>query len=285
MRDTYLQQLPSPFESLTASERASDWGIEYTIGVRMARKLDLYPAIKCAFERAAILVPPEKIEREREIAYYILLCYYLGKKYPEVTEQFEKSSLGITPQEFPAYRELLIMVYESYLAQNEPEKAEQILAHIADYDAHAAKILHLSSALKEANFDEIKTYAKDSPYEESSEALIQSYKLDAKSPGKAQLLNAVLPGAGFFYLGQTRSGITSFLINGLFIAATYEFFHRGYVAAGIVTASLETGWYFGGIYGAGQDAKLYNERLWEQKGAPYMGENKLFPILQLRYCF
>ncbi|MGH2611943.1 MAG: tetratricopeptide repeat protein, partial [Rhabdochlamydiaceae bacterium] len=101
----------------------------------------------------------------------------------------------------------------------------------------------------------------------------------------AQLLNSFVPGAGYFYLGQTQSGITALLLNGLFIWASVYFFQHGNIAAGTIFTSVEAGWYFGGIYGAGQEAKLYNERLYERQATPIMNENRYFPILMLKYGF
>ena len=61
--------------------------------------------------------------------------------------------------------------------------------------------------------------------------MLKMYEYEKKSIRKAEVFNAILPGAGYFYAGQIESGITSFLINALFIAATYEFFHKGQTAS------------------------------------------------------
>ena len=79
--------------------------------------------------------------------------------------------------------------------------------------------------------------------------------------------------------------MTAFFLNGLFLAAAYQFFHRGNVAAGIITLSFEAGWYFGGIYGAGQEAKYYNERIYERNASAVLNDSKLFPVLMLDHAF
>ena len=114
---------------------------------------------------------------------------------------------------------------------------------------------------------------------------INSYEKQKKSISRAQFLNAVCPGAGYLYIGQKKSALTALLINGLFIAAAYEFFHRGYTAAGIITSSFELGWYCGGIYGAGEEAKYYNERIYEKKVGTAMNSEGYFPIYMLKYTF
>ena len=102
---------------------------------------------------------------------------------------------------------------------------------------------------------------------------------------KPKTLNAFLPGAGYLYVGQKQSAMTAFLLNGLFIAAAVHFFNHKQYAAGAITLSFETGWYFGGIYGAGESAKLYNERVYERHAYSVLNQEKLFPLLMLRYGF
>ena len=45
------------------------------------------------------------------------------------------------------------------------------------------------------------------------------------------------------------------------------------------------GWYFGGIYGAGEAAKFYNETIYNEKMGPVMQEKGLFPIFMLNFAF
>jgi len=49
--------------------------------------------------------------------------------------------------------------------------------------------------------------------------------------------------------------------------------------------SFEAGWYFGGIYGAGEEAKYYNERVYEKEANALLNEKKLFPVLMLGHSF
>ena len=131
----------------------------------------------------------------------------------------------------------------------------------------------------------MKESADGTRYEEEVDDLLAKYCAKKKSVTSAGTLNAIIPGSGFLYLGQPGSAATSFALNTLFIAAAIHFFNKGNVAAGIITTSFEAGWYFGGIYGAKQNAKLYNERIWEQEACQYMTKEKLFPMLQLTYAF
>ena len=79
--------------------------------------------------------------------------------------------------------------------------------------------------------------------------------------------------------------MTSFMINASFIAASWYFFDHGNYGAGIITSSLEFGWYFGGINGAGLAAKEWNQHIYNIKGKELMIEMRLFPVLMLEASF
>lgn len=284
VQDRYLKQLPSPFPPLSAHEKAQDWGKEYIIGMQFARTLDLYRAVT-AFRRAEILAPEDLSERRLEIQYEILLCYYLGKRYEEVAAAFTNSNLSKVDQKFPAFHDLLVILYDTYQQLKEAERACFILDLIRTNYPQTYESLLLSSALLKADFPRIKEMAicpLPRPYLED---LLDCYESQKKSIATASFLNAVLPGAGYFYVGQRQTGVTALVVNGLFIATSVYFFQHGPIAAGIIFASFEAGWYFGGIYGGAQQAKYYNERLYERMATPMMNQNRLFPIFQLNYAF
>ncbi len=284
-QESYLKHLPPPFSPLSATEKATAWGKEYLIGQQFAENLDLYRAIT-TFKRAEFLLPPEKTARRQEMEYYILLSYYLGQRYEEATRTFDHStSLCRARPTFSAYHDLLIILYESYLKTGQEEKAAHTLDLIKRYYPQTKLSLDLSTALIDGDLPTLRTIAQKDPSASYVTNLLETYHAKKKSVSKAQTLNAVIPGSGYLYVGQIQSTITAFLLNGLFIAATAHFFAKGQMAAGLITLSLETGWYFGGIYGAGQAAKLYNERLYERHAYPLLNAHRLFPVLMLRYGF
>ncbi len=282
VQDSYLKQLPSPFPPLSESERQQDWGREYTIGLGFAHKVDLYQAIT-AFKRAEILAPPSDTSRLLELRYDIVLCYYLGQRYNEVVYEFEQGALRNVSQDFPAFHDLLVILYDSYLKLHADAKAEALLETLRYYYPDTAHRLDKSTALLKANFPKLKNLA-ETPSPELQEFL-STYKAHRKSPGAAQTLNALLPGAGYLYLGQKQTALTAALLNGLFIAATYHFYDHHNIAAGTIFLSFEFGWYFGGIFGAGLEAKSYNERIYEELATPMMNDRGLFPVLNLKYAF
>lgn len=276
VQDKYLLSLPSPFEPLSEEEKAQDWGKEIQIGFSFAHELDLYQAIT-AFKRAEFLLPPDS-SRRLEVQYEILLCYYIGKKSKEVIYTFDHSNLRYVDPQFPAFHDLLLILYDTYNQEKMTSQAQRIYQLIQQYFPDEAENLSLSSALLRADFPVLESTPRFA-------AFLEDYNSRKKSIGTAQGLNALLPGAGYLYLGQNQSAATAFFLNSLFIAASAYFFDQGNIAAGIIFTSFEAGWYFGGIYGAGLEAKSYNERLYENMTTPMMNREKLFPALMLNYAF
>jgi tetratricopeptide (TPR) repeat protein len=279
-----IEHLPSPFPKITPEERSQDWAKELLIGRSLAREMDLYRAITC-FKRAHFLIPKKFEERRREIEYEIFLAYYLGNKYEEAINTFEGSLLNSAPENFPALRDLLIALYDAYAQLGRDEKVCYILNILHSIDAEAANNLSLGQAIQEGNLALISESVETHPASENIYQFLIDYNNQSKSVKKAQILNAVLPGAGYHYVGQKKAALTSFLINALFIAAAYQLFERGYVPAGLIVSSLEFGWYFGGINGAGLAAKEYNERLYENLGREMLLQERLFPILMIQKGF
>lgn len=284
IQDRYLRQLPAPFPPLTEEEKRQDWGREYLIGISFARQLDLYQAVT-AFRRADILAPPHLDKRKLEIQYEILLCYYFGQRYQEVIDAYQQSKLNKVNDSFPAFQDLLVILYDAYQQTSEEDKALQILQIIHHYYPETYEKLLISSALLSADLPRVEYLGTDKPENHYLTQLLNTYETEKKSVAKAQLFNAALPGSGYFYIGQKQTALTAFLVNGLFIAAAVHFFQKGEIAAGIITTSFEAGWYFGGIYGAGQETKFYNQRLYERNVTPMMNQCGLFPALMLNYGF
>lgn len=281
-----VEFLPSAFPALSDDELKQDWGKELRAGNAFAREFDLYRAIT-AYKRALIFLPPGQYDNRRaQIEYDIVACYYFGKKYQEAVQAFEFSQrLKLVTNAFPVFRDIIIILYESYLETGQTLKATKMLDLIDIAQPEAGQELRISLALSEGELDCAALLAENTPHHEAVDTFICDYRQEIKSVKKAQTLNAILPGAGYYYVGQKKAAMTSFFINALFTAAAYQFFDRGYIAAGIITTSLEMGWYFGGINGAGLAAKEYNEGLYNSCGKEFMIRNKLFPILMIQTAF
>lgn len=283
IQDQYFESLHGAFAPLSSSEKESDWGREYIIARAFVDQLDLYRAVS-TFKRADILVPSDS-SRKLEIQYDIVLCFFLGKRYDEAIEEFERTSLAHVDKSFPAYHDLLLILYECYREMEDFEKQQRILEIIQNTFPATGEKLTVSSALRTGDLDTIQQINDDFTHPSYLDGLLDTYYTNKKSVATAQLLNALIPGAGYLYIGQRKSALTAFFLNGLFIAAAVKFFQRNNIPAGIITASFEAGWYFGGIYGAGQEAKYYNERVYEKNASVILNDSKLFPVLMLDYAF
>ncbi len=279
----HFEELDSAFFPLSEEERAEDWGKEYIIAKKFGEYFDLYRSIS-TFKRAEVLIDTEK-ERSLEISYYIVLSYYLGKKYIDAIEAFENSNLAHVDLSFSTFHDLLIILYDCYLQIEDEKKAQKVAEVIENTYPTTHQDLVLSTALLQANLEKLQLFSQDTTANNNPSSILENYDKEKKSVATAQSLNALVPGMGYYYLGQKKSAVTAFLLNGLFTSAAYYFFHKGNIAAGLITTSFEMGWYFGGIYGAGESAKYHNERIYEKYTAPHMKNHKLFPVFQLQYGF
>ncbi len=279
-----IKTLPSAFAQLSFAECQQDWAKELLMGEVFAKESDFYRAITC-YKRALILLPDSEIQRRLQIDYDLILCYYLGGKYQESLNIFEMSDLSQAHPDFPAFNNLLLIIYDSYLCTHQEDKANCVLETIRKFSRETANDLLLYQNLKKGEIDTVRRLIPQHRESQTMQADFAFYDQFAKSPRKAQILNAILPGTGYYYVGQRRSALTSFIINTLFIAAAYQFFQHGYPAAGAITASVEAGWYLGGINGAGIEAQEFNTRLYEGVGRKILNENACFPILMFETSF
>ncbi len=279
-----IESRPSAFASLTPEECRTDWGKELRLAYAFGKEQDYYRAIT-GFKSALVFLPSNKIDRKLQIEYGVMQAYYLGCKYQEAIEIFEGSELMFLANDFPAYRDLLIMLYDSYLKIENLEKASKMLELITIEYPEEAITLNVSTAFLDADLPSLHEAAQCRLDKDDIDFFIDDYLVNTKSEKRAQTYQALLPGAGYLYVGQKDAARTSFLINLLFTWAAYQFFDRGYIAAGVITASLEAGWYFGGINGARLAAKEYNERLYGVNGKEFMRTHGLFPILMLETTF
>ncbi len=279
-----LESRESAFEGLSADERRSDWGKELRAAYAFVYEQDYYRAIT-SFKRALVFLPAEMVDRRQQMEYGIVSAYFLGGKHLSAIEAFEASSLSICNPDFPAQRELLILLYTAYGHEEQCDRQAAVLQQLTVDFPKDAHDLELGSALATADFPKVIGLAEGHLAKRDVHCFLSEYAHAAKSPVKAQIYQAILPGAGYYYVGQKKAAITSLLVNGLFIWATQRFFEKGYPAAGIITASLEAGWYFGGINGARLAADEFNQAVYELNGREFMRRHQFFPVLMFSTNF
>ncbi len=270
---------PSPFPLITTAENIAD---EQRIGETFGQRRDFYRAIT-AFERGEILLRGSSLQTILQFQYEILLSYYLAGKYEEAFCYFEKSALkNAVTNTFPAWKDMLIIVYDSSCRTGREEYAQALLKGIYLQNPSLANKLELYSALRTGDFKSALTMKAAPSY---LKKIYSCYCLDSKSVNQARMMNALLPGAGYMYVKQVNTGITALIMNAVFIGATYQFAKKNLIFPAIICASLEVGWYIGGIWGAGRAAAEYNECLYENVGNKILEQERLYPLLMLDYVF
>lgn len=282
-QERVISNLPGTFPTLSRDELQTGWGQEIAIGISFGKEVDLYRSIT-AFKRAKILIPPHH-PRLQQIDYSLILAYYMGNKYYDAIQIFEEGSCSNIDQSFPGLKTLLTVLYDCYTKTNQIEKASCILDIIHMTDPEDVAKLQTGTAIELGSFEEIYAIKKDPCLQASIDEFLTVYNANKKSPKKAQILNALLPGAGYLYLDQPKTAMTAVVVNAIFIAATYQLFHKGYYAPALFTLSLESGWYLGGINGAALAAKEYNESLYNILGKETMLKERLFPVLRIEHAF
>lgn len=282
---TWSARLPSAFPPLSKKESGQDWAKELLIGNQLARDGDFYRAIT-AYKRALILLPADCEHRRMEIEANMVLSYYSGNKYFEVIAVFEHGSLTQMPPDFPVYDDILVVLIDCYHRTDQSSRAFQLTQLLEQRDFCAATKITLGKMICFDDFPQVEL-AVSSVEDQMPETGIwlDYYRSERKSPQTAQRLNALLPGAGYLYVGQKQTAVTSFLLNTLFTFAAYRCFDTGNIAAGLLLSSLEFGWYVGGINGAGLAALEYNEHIYRDSADRMMKGSCIYPILMVRHAF
>lgn len=280
-----IQRLTKPFPPLSDQERSSDWGKEYIAAVHFAYDFDLYRAIT-DFKRALLFLPSDQNDRLQQIEYDIVLTYYIAEKYCDALEHFESSSLtSAKPSSFPAYETLLIILHDIYKQLGDEKKSDRLLTLAKAQFPELAERIELSHALRSGNLNGAKRITAGREKYSRIDNAIAVHECEKKSENRASLLNAILPGAGYAYVGQRNTAFTAFAVNALFIAATWKFADDGNWAAASITGSLEIGWYVGGINGGAIAANRFNRASYRKRIGDSVCNEQLYPIQIIHYGF
>lgn len=256
-------------KSLSPKEQKTDWGKEYFLARSFAKEGDLYRALG-SYKRSTFLIPPGEKQRAFELEYAALLTHYLAAKYDFCIYPSETFIPHL--ETFPACEDALLILYDSSRRMGKLDQARfvgQLLHH--KNPTSYRKVLQYHALER----GDLSTF----PH------LSKLYRANKLSVRKARYLNALLPGAGYAYIGQKSTALTAFVLNGLFILATKELFDKGQKAAAIFCATVEAGWYFGGIHGAGLAAQQHNQRIYRDFARKEVDQRALHPLLMLKYGF
>ncbi len=278
--DETIGSLSSPFHTEQVTVPTSRVLEELKIGETFARDGDYYRAITAFKSGLALLPDGSELARKQQLQYDTILAYYLGERYEEAISFFERSDLTGARPDFPAYRNMLILLHDSYYRLENETRTAKILTLSEKQSPELASDLQLSWALRHGDVDTARKLGNG-----SIDDALDRYENRRKSVNTAGVLNALLPGAGYWYVGQRQTALTALLINAAFTGAAVYFFQEGNIGAGVVTASLEMGWYIGGIDGARRAANQYNEKVYAETGHQLLSQEKLYPVLMFTHGF
>jgi outer membrane protein assembly factor BamD (BamD/ComL family) len=224
------------------------------------------------YKRFAILFP------DSPKAEYALFCIgiasYLGEEYGDAVQTFEKLA-----ESSPAGSYNLSARYFAGLSlwkKKDYARAAVAFEHLAQSTTSpfAPKALAAWSLLELERDDSsvaavlLQRFMTEYPLHpaidqvrEACSLLVQYENLPQKSEIFAGVLSAILPGAGYVYAGRYGDGLTSFLINGLFIAGTVTAVNNDWLPAAGISGGIGLPFYLGNIYGSANAAKKWNHTI------------------------
>lgn len=233
---------------------------------------DYYRAIT-EYERVIFFYPDRPAAKTAR--FQIALSYFKGNKLDVAIARFRALAEDYPGDEI-GKKSLFLLGEACYQKRDYAEAADVFRKFIASYpgDQHAdtARVKHGWSSLRQGKWQEAEDEFRKVPAGSSLRTQAEWFAAEAetypgipkKSPALAGGLSAILPGAGQLYVDRPGDAAASFLLNGAFLWATVEAFHRGENAVGGVFLFFETGWYAGNIYNAVNGAYKYN-RLSQQR--------------------
>ena len=221
---------------------------------------------------------PDSTQQRLELPYWKGLSYYSLKQLDSAAHYFA----NVRPRSFYYQKSLFLAgISHSYLKQT--EKARKVFLSIPPNDTTttAVKTFELAGVAllqrKLTDFDSLSKYfstqyyplqKQQSNFKDYREIIQQQRR---KSPLKAALLSAIVPGAGKLYVGgQLGQGIATFLQNAILGLQAYEGFRKGGISSPrfIIYGSLFTLFYVGNIWGSALSVKIkrqeFNDKTDEQ---------------------
>jgi tetratricopeptide (TPR) repeat protein len=283
-----IRSLPEPPPALSEEEQGTLWATEYELGKQFASRADYYRAITC-FQRASFLVKKNNPTSSRiaQMTHASLLSYSLGGKHQEAVDLWEQECDSFHSQDIKLTEDIIGLVFESYCRIGRQSDGYRLISSIPDTDPLKKRLplFHRIAANDENLLLSSQETAKHLGDDEQKQAaaIIDEYRSLRKNPQTACILNGILPGTGYLYVGQPQTALTSTAFNTAFIVAAVQLFTAHQPAAAIIATGFEVGWYCGGVMGAGMAAESYNQRLREKLAKAYLNHYKLFPLQMVHY--
>lgn len=213
-------------------------------------------------------------ERVERADFQIAMAYYLSRQYPEAIDAFREVIRKYDGSRLAV--ESYYKLSDSYMRHHQLDAAIVTLhnlltlsdsAVVRDEAFYRLGWIYIEAGLWDnarSNFNKISPQAREKyKLERLSNELDQAGAIPRKNPGLAGALS-VVPGAGYLYLQRYQDALIAFLLNGVFIWASYEAFDNDNNALGALLSFFELSFYAGSIYGTVSSAHKYNRTKTEQ---------------------
>lgn len=224
------------------------------------------------YKRFAILFPDSP--KGEYALFRIGIAYYLGEEYGDAVRSFEKLAAmspagpyNLSSRYFAALGLWKKKDHAGAVAAFE-HIALSISSPFAPKALAAWSLLELDRDDPSAAATLLQRFMTDYPDHpgiaqvgNACSLLAQYEDLPQKSEVLAGILSAILPGAGYVYAGRYGDGLTSFLVNGLFIAGTVTAVNNDWLPAAGISGGIGLPFYLGNIYGSANAAKKWNRSI------------------------
>ena len=271
----YLLLLTVLWLTLPAPLSAAEKGILLTEEVQLKvadsfmSEGEYYRAVT-EYKKFLILFPDS--EQSDSVLFKIGMAYYQGDEFETAARAF--TSVGVR---YPDSRYAPTAGYHAGLCYWRLDRLDEAAAAFTSVATRYPASVDAPRALLETSLVEfdrkdlagsrrelqrfLAAYPQDNRSEKARDAITlldRDRELPRKSPVVAGLLSALVPGAGHIYAGHYGDGVTSFFLNGLFIAGTVVAVQQeNYAVAGVVGV-IGLPFYLGNIYGAANAATKWN---------------------------
>ena len=221
------------------------------------------------FERFLQFFPDDKNVPKARLL--IAQCYLKARDY-ESARKILHEALSVYGGNLVGGKALFLMG-ESYYEQGLFEEAQRyfkgVLGAYSEPELRNSAVYRLGwIQMQTGNWQEasetFKTVGAASPLFPNAQDLsvksLGGELLPYKDPATAGAVS-IVPGLGHVYCERYKDGLVAFLLNGLFLWATFEAFHEDQEVLGAVLGFVELGFYSGTIYSAVNSAHKYNRKI------------------------
>ncbi|KAA6345311.1 putative membrane protein insertion efficiency factor [termite gut metagenome] len=208
--------------------------------------------------------------------YYVkkLLCYDALDREEEGILDYEQNF----PSKIKTNEEVLLKLAKLYYnTGNYAQSMSTLKSNVFQLTNNKYKSLVLQGVIQVQNqdyvdakslFKQSSLYSVDTIFNTNIQIIERLQNIKMKSANTAKLLS-IIPGGGYAFTKNYQNAITSLLINSLLGYATYNSIKKENYGVAAIMGVFSVSFYIGNIFGAGQSADRYNQRIINQ------GVNKL----------